>query len=132
MFKEVILLIPPNITTETNYRIITETQIAKQALTIISNKQESLAINPIDNTNVSGIVSLPKKSYKDPLKYQDHILEQYKLYIASIEQNTSRRNIANSFFLTLHTVIITAAATFYKNGINEIQAWMLVPLFSQE
>lgn len=127
MSKEVILLIPTNITTETNYSIITEAQIAEQALTIISNKQESFAINPPDHTNVSAIVSLPKKSYKDPIKYQDHILEQYKLYIASIEQNTSRRNIANSFFLTLHIVTITAAATFYKNGINEIQIWMLIP-----
>ncbi len=36
---------------------------------------------------------------------QEHILEQYKLYVGSAEKVTDRRNAANTFYLTLTTSI---------------------------
>jgi len=36
-------------------------------------------------------------------QYQEHLLEQYKLYVEMADRISQRRAIANSFFLTLHT-----------------------------
>lgn len=40
-------------------------------------------------------------------KYIDHLFEQYKLYVESAEKISDRRHIANTFFLSLHTVLIS-------------------------
>ncbi|MFN0214756.1 MAG: hypothetical protein ACKVT2_10910 [Saprospiraceae bacterium] len=38
--------------------------------------------------------------------YQEHILEQYKIYVEMADKISERRNLANVFFLTLNTTII--------------------------
>jgi hypothetical protein len=38
--------------------------------------------------------------------YQTHILEQYKIYVEMADRISARRNLANIFFLTLHTTIL--------------------------
>ena len=38
--------------------------------------------------------------------YQNHIMEQYKLYVEMADRISSRRNLTNVFFLTLNTSII--------------------------
>lgn len=38
--------------------------------------------------------------------YQAHILEQYKIYVEMADRISARRNLANVFFLSLHTTII--------------------------
>lgn len=40
--------------------------------------------------------------------YQTHLLEQYKLYVEMADKISERRNLANVFFLTLHTTFIGA------------------------
>lgn len=55
----------------------------------------------------NNLLSVPKEEYGD--KYQDHILDIYKLYVQSSENISARRQSANSFFLTLNTAIIGAA-----------------------
>ncbi len=42
-------------------------------------------------------------------KYQEHVLELYKLYVQSAESISSRRQSANSFYLTVNTAIIGVA-----------------------
>lgn len=39
--------------------------------------------------------------------YKEHLFDQYKLYIHSIEKTSDRRQKANSFFLTINTALIS-------------------------
>ena len=45
-----------------------------------------------------------KKEYGE--KYPDHLIEQYKVYLEMADRISSRRQAANSFFLTLNTAIV--------------------------
>jgi len=53
---------------------------------------------------------LEKKLFRDTAQYGDkyveHLLEQYKLYLASAEKISDRRQTANSFFLGLNTALL--------------------------
>lgn len=63
---------------------------------------------------------------KNQEQYHDHILEQYKLYVEMADRISSRRNLANVFFLTLHTSII-AVIGFYLEKVNPVgPKWILV------
>src|SRR5215212_9885579 len=39
-------------------------------------------------------------------QYQNHLLEQYKLYVQMADNISARRQSANSFFLTVNTALI--------------------------
>src|SRR5215217_8956247 len=39
-------------------------------------------------------------------QYQNHLLEQYKLYVQMADKISERRQSANSFFLTVNTALI--------------------------
>ena len=43
-------------------------------------------------------------------KYLDHILEQYKLYVEMADRISARRGTANTFFLTVNTVVVGVMA----------------------
>ena len=40
-------------------------------------------------------------------RYQDHYLDIYKIYVENADRISSRRQSANSFFLTINTVIVS-------------------------
>jgi hypothetical protein len=40
-------------------------------------------------------------------EYQNHLLEQYKLYVQMADKISERRQSANSFFLTVNTALVT-------------------------
>lgn len=46
--------------------------------------------------------------YEDKGKYKDHVLEQYKLYVEMADRISARRSTANTYFLTINTIIIGA------------------------
>ena len=46
--------------------------------------------------------------YDDISKYKDHVLEQYKLYVEMADRISARRSTANTFFLTLNTLLVGA------------------------
>jgi len=51
---------------------------------------------------------MSNESYIEDKKLkQNHLLEQYKLYVEMADKVSSRRNLSNVFFLTLHTTIFT-------------------------
>ncbi len=50
------------------------------------------------------LFSSPEKDYGD--NYKPHLLEQYKLYVEMADRISSRRQIANSFFLSINTAIV--------------------------
>lgn len=66
------------------------------------------------------------ESYCSNEKYQDHLFEQYKLYVEMADRLSERRNLANTFFLTLHTLIIGIAG-FSFNSLQSLQfKWILI------
>ncbi len=49
-----------------------------------------------------------RDEYDDKGKYKDHVLEQYKLYVEMADRISARRSTANTFFLTLNTLVLGA------------------------
>jgi hypothetical protein len=46
--------------------------------------------------------------------YLDHVFEQYRTYIEMTDRISNRRNLANTFFLTLHSLILTGIVFLYE------------------
>ena len=57
----------------------------------------------------------PKAAYGS--EYEQHLFEQYKLYVEMADRISARRMLANSFFVGVHTALITAFAVLLKEGI---------------
>lgn len=57
-----------------------------------------------DNTLQENLLGIPQDTYGE--RYFDHILEIYKLYVEMADHISSRRQTANSFFLTINSAII--------------------------
>lgn len=58
--------------------------------------------------------------------YKNHILDQYKIYNDSADKISSRRNLANMFFLTLNTSIFGAIGFSFEK-IQLIQPkWLII------
>jgi len=59
--------------------------------------------------------------YDNKGKCKDHVLEQYKLYVEMADRISARRSTANTFFLTLNTLIVGAlsacAETFSRLSV---------------
>jgi hypothetical protein len=58
-------------------------------------------------------------------KYQAAILEQYKLYVEMADRVSSRRGLANTFFLTINTVVFTVIGSTWK-GASITLGWILI------
>lgn len=59
-------------------------------------------------------------------KYQEHLFEQYKLYVEMADRLSERRTLSNTFFLTLHTLIIGIAGFSYNSLLTLQFKWILV------
>lgn len=72
---------------------------------------------------------ITKETYGSPEQYYDHIMEQYKLYVSTVDQVTSWRNSANAFFLSIHTLILAAITLAAENGFQlKTKFLVLIPL----
>ena len=60
---------------------------------------------------------------KDNKGISDALLEQYKLYVEMMDKVSERRGNANSFFITLHTVVLGIIGI---NGFNVEKYWLLI------
>ena len=47
-----------------------------------------------------------EKNYPSPELFQAHLFEQYKLYVETADQISNRRQVANSFFVTINTALV--------------------------
>jgi ABC-type transport system involved in multi-copper enzyme maturation permease subunit len=56
--------------------------------------------------------------------YHTHLFEQYKLYVESADKISERRNLANSFFLTLNTLLLGAIGLFAERFLQS--PWILL------
>lgn len=51
--------------------------------------------------------------YDNKDKYKDHLLEQYKIYLEMADRISHRRQIANTFFLSINTALITLSGVLF-------------------
>ena len=70
------------------------------------------------NQNVS------PQTYGSAEQYYEHVMEQYKLYVEMADRTSARRNSANTFFLTLHTLIVSAVGFTYEKGPQTTTPWV--------
>jgi hypothetical protein len=56
--------------------------------------------------------------------YKSHLIEIYKLYVEMADRVSSRRQAANSFYLTVNTAII-GAATFFQVSTGLVGLWLV-------
>ena len=60
-------------------------------------------------------------------KFQDHLLEQYKLYVESADKISSRRDSANHFYLTLNSALF--AISGYLSILNKQSfIYLIIPI----
>jgi hypothetical protein len=82
-----------------------------------------------DSELSSRLFSQPSRSDgADGLTYDAVLLEQYKLYVEMADRISARRGLANSFFLTLNTSVVTAFAAFSKVPNGPDALWLMIPL----
>ncbi len=60
--------------------------------------------------------------------YKPHLLEQYKLYVEMADRISSRRQSANSFFLSVNTAIIALISYINWESANDSSFYWLVSL----
>ena len=63
--------------------------------------------------------------------YKNHYIEQYKIYLESIEKISDRRQSANKFFLTINAVLISIIGLSFQNDfLKDILFFKLFIAFS--
>ena len=68
--------------------------------------------------------NLTEESYGT--KYKEHLFEQYKLYVEMADQVSNRRNLANTFFLTLHTLLLGVLGFSFEKGPAIVDRWVII------
>jgi len=82
-------------------------------------------VNGLWNENVNPL------EYGSNEKYCDHLMEQYKLYVEMTDRISARRNLANTFFLTIHTMIIGGVGYVYTKTPELGKSWIfIIPLIA--
>lgn len=66
--------------------------------------------------NETRILNYTKEEYGD--EYRNHIIEQYKTYLEMTDRISQRRQSANSFFVTLNTVLISVIGASMSNKVH--------------
>ncbi len=62
-------------------------------------------------------------------KYQDHILEQYKLYVESTTKYIEQRANTNTFYLTINTLILGIVGFGIEKLQKPIDDILVIPFF---
>lgn len=68
-----------------------------------------------------------KAHYEQDEKYQAAVMEQYKLYVEMADRISQRRGLANTYFLTLNSAVLTLIAVFWKDQPEGVSPWVLMP-----
>ena len=60
-------------------------------------------------------------------EYKQHLLEQYKLYVEMADRISARRQTANSFFLSINTVLIAFIGIVADRQVTDLHLpWVIV------
>ena len=65
---------------------------------------------------------IPREQYGS--SYEDHLLDMYKLYVEMADRISSRRQSANSYFLSISTALVAAAGLTQRHALS-VQQWKL-------
>ena len=68
-----------------------------------------------------------RASYANHDGYQAAVMEQYKLYVEMTDRISNRRGLANTFFLTLNSAILTLVAVFWRDQPDSLSPWFMLP-----
>lgn len=60
--------------------------------------------------------------------YQTHLIEQYKLYLTSTENISNRRQIANAFFVSVNTALVSLASYLNLGASNASNFYWVISL----
>ena len=58
-------------------------------------------------------------------EYQNHVFEQYRLYVEMADRVSARRMLANSFFVGVHTTLTVAFAVLIKENVVK-PVWLII------
>ena len=85
------------------------------------------------NAIVAGLWNehISAEDYGTKEQYQEHLFAQYKIFVEMADRISTRRNLANTFFLTLHTMLIGIATFSYEKGPRVADRWLnIFPLIA--
>lgn len=71
----------------------------------------------------------PSQYTSSSLGYQTAVLEQYRIYVEMADRVSARRATANTFFLTLNSLVVTLISVFWNRRPAAPQVALLPPLF---
>lgn len=83
------------------------------------SKQKGLTSDSSPYAVQSNSEMLKKQGYGD--KFQDHLLEQYKLYVEMMDRSTARRNQMNSFYISILSGLLGLIAIATNKDIAKFQ-----------
>jgi len=69
-----------------------------------------------------------QNAYTDKRQYQDHLLEQYKVFLDSTDRISSRRQTANSFFVSINTALIALIGYIQLGSTSTAKFFWLISL----
>ena len=72
-----------------------------------------------ENNIINNLFHIDEKSFG--ADYKEKLFEQYKLYLQTIDNLTSRRTLANNFFLGINTGLLSTLAFLFNFGINILE-----------
>jgi hypothetical protein len=85
--------------------------------------------SPVHADEVARDLWNDQSTQSTPMADRDVVLEQYKLYVELTDRVSQRRGLANTFFLTLNTAIMTAIGVFWNEQASEVSdPWLIFPL----
>jgi len=76
--------------------------------------------------NKKTIFNFEKNDYGS--EYRSHLMEQYRIYIDSVEKNSDRRQKNNDFFLTVNTALLALLGISSKTNNISIPMIIIVSL----
>ena len=62
-------------------------------------------------------MSVSKQDYADAKQYQDHLMEQYKLYVEMADRISQRRMTTNTFFMSVNAFLVTLVTLFSDGNL---------------
>ncbi len=59
-------------------------------------------------------------------EYKNHLFEQYKLFIDSVEKTSDRRQQANNYFITINTALISFIGLSFQINLFKSLPWLKI------
>ncbi|MCP3654722.1 MAG: hypothetical protein GY766_07500 [Herbaspirillum sp.] len=63
-------------------------------------------------------------------EFRGHLFEQYKLYVEMADRVSSRKMLANSFFVGVHAILVTAFTVLLKEQVLQSSLLGILPFLA--